>query len=127
MLAGFGLTDGQALSAVLAYRAVNFWLPIPFGGLAYASLELEHRSVRIRLKRRALVAPGPGHRSVATGVQPDRPTAAAPPATPSGGADAARTGCRARCRSRPACRAGPATGTDAAHPSVLVPPATPPR
>ena len=48
MLAGFGLTDGQALSAVLAYRAVNFWLPIPFGGLAYASLELEHRSVRIR-------------------------------------------------------------------------------
>ena len=46
MLAGFGLTDGQALSAVLAYRAVNFWLPIPFGGLAYASLELEHRSVR---------------------------------------------------------------------------------
>ena len=54
LLAGFGLTDGQALSAVLAYRAVNFWLPIPFGGLAYASLELEHRSVRIRVKRRAL-------------------------------------------------------------------------
>jgi uncharacterized protein (TIRG00374 family) len=56
MLAGSGLTDGQALSAVLAYRAVNFWLPIPFGGLAYASIELEHRSVRIRLKRRILVA-----------------------------------------------------------------------
>ena len=56
MLAGSGLTDGQALSAVLAYRAVNFWLPIPFGGLAYASIELEHRSVRIRLKRRILAA-----------------------------------------------------------------------
>jgi uncharacterized membrane protein YbhN (UPF0104 family) len=56
MLAGSGLTDGQALSAVLAYRAVNFWLPIPFGGLAYASIELEHRSVRIRLKRRVLLA-----------------------------------------------------------------------
>ena len=54
MLAGFGLTDGQALSAVLAYRAVNFWLPIPFGGLAYASLELEHRSVRHRVWKRAL-------------------------------------------------------------------------
>ena len=54
MLAGFGLTDGQALSAVLAYRAVNFWLPIPFGGLAYASIELEHRAVRVRVKRRAL-------------------------------------------------------------------------
>jgi len=26
---------------VLAYRAVNFWLPIPFGGLAYASIEFE--------------------------------------------------------------------------------------
>jgi len=56
MLAGFGLTDGQALSAVLAYRAVNFWLPIPFGGLAYASLELEHGSVRQRVWRRTLDA-----------------------------------------------------------------------
>ena len=52
MLAGFGLTDGQALSGVLAYRAVNFWLPIPFGGLAYASLELEQRSAHRRLQRR---------------------------------------------------------------------------
>ena len=56
MLAGFGLTDGAALSAVLAYRAVNFWLPIPFGGLAYASLELEHRSVRQRVWRRTVEA-----------------------------------------------------------------------
>ena len=52
MLAGFGLTDGQALSGVLAYRAVNFWLPIPFGGLAYASLELEQRTVHLRVRRR---------------------------------------------------------------------------
>jgi uncharacterized protein (TIRG00374 family) len=43
MITGFGPTAGDALSAVLAYRAVNFWLPIPFGGLAYASLEFEHR------------------------------------------------------------------------------------
>ena len=43
MITGFGPTAGQALSAVLAYRAVNFWLPIPFGGLAYASLEFERR------------------------------------------------------------------------------------
>jgi hypothetical protein len=47
MITGFGPTAGQALSAVLAYRAVNFWLPIPFGGLAYASLEFErHRTFR---------------------------------------------------------------------------------
>jgi hypothetical protein len=44
MITGFGPTAGQALSAVLAYRAVNFWLPIPFGGLAYASLEWERRT-----------------------------------------------------------------------------------
>jgi uncharacterized protein (TIRG00374 family) len=40
MITGFGPTAGQALSAVLAYRAVNFWLPIPFGGAAYLSLRL---------------------------------------------------------------------------------------
>jgi uncharacterized protein (TIRG00374 family) len=44
MITGFGPTAGQALSAVLAYRAVNFWLPIPFGGMAYASLEFEKRT-----------------------------------------------------------------------------------
>ena len=64
MLAGFGLTDGQALSAVLAYRAVNFWLPIPFGGLAYASLEFEHRSVRIRGAAPARSSSRPGHRQI---------------------------------------------------------------
>ncbi len=50
MLTGFGPTAGQALSGVLAYRAVNFWLPIPVGGLAYASLELERRGVLRRLR-----------------------------------------------------------------------------
>jgi uncharacterized protein (TIRG00374 family) len=56
MIAGFGPTAGQALSAVLAYRAVNFWLPIPFGGLAYGSLELQrrprYRKFRVYLHRR---------------------------------------------------------------------------
>jgi hypothetical protein len=50
MITGFGPTTGQALSAVLAYRAVNFWLPIPFGGLAYASLEWERRTPYRRLR-----------------------------------------------------------------------------
>jgi uncharacterized protein (TIRG00374 family) len=58
MLAGFGLTDGQALSGVLAYRAVNFWLPIPFGGLAYASLELEQRSAHHRIHRHLMALRG---------------------------------------------------------------------
>jgi len=51
MITGFGPTAGQALSAVLAYRAVNFWLPIPFGGLAYASLEFERRPSYRRLRQ----------------------------------------------------------------------------
>ncbi len=50
MITGFGPTAGQALSGVLAYRAVNFWLPIPFGGLAYASLEFERRAPYRRLR-----------------------------------------------------------------------------
>jgi putative heme transporter len=57
-ITGFGPTTGEAVSAVLAYRAVNFWLPIPCGGLAYASLELEHRDVLGRLRaRRGRTAP----------------------------------------------------------------------
>lgn len=66
MLAGFGLPDGQALSGVLAYRAVNFWLPIPFGGLAYASLELQQRSVLLRLHRRMAAVRGRVARALAT-------------------------------------------------------------
>ncbi len=54
MITGMGPTAGQALSGVLAYRAVNFWLPIPVGGMAYASLELERRGVLHRLRPRRL-------------------------------------------------------------------------
>jgi uncharacterized membrane protein YbhN (UPF0104 family) len=49
MITGFGPSADQALSAVLAYRAVNFWLPIPFGGLAYASLQVERGTMYRRL------------------------------------------------------------------------------
>jgi uncharacterized protein (TIRG00374 family) len=67
MITGFGPTAGQALSGVLAYRAVNFWLPIPFGGIAYGSLEFERRAAyrklqqflgrRITLRRKHTAAP----------------------------------------------------------------------
>jgi hypothetical protein len=60
MLAGFGVPDAAALSGVLAYRAVNFWLPIPFGGLAYASLELEKRRATWGTARRSRSATGTG-------------------------------------------------------------------
>jgi hypothetical protein len=37
-LYGFGVPHAQAILAVLAYRLVNFWIPIPVGGVAYATL-----------------------------------------------------------------------------------------
>jgi len=38
-LLGFGVPHSQAILAVLAYRLVNFWIPIPLGGISYASLQ----------------------------------------------------------------------------------------
>ena len=37
-LVGFGTTRGVAIVAVIGYRLVNFWLPIPVGAGAYLSL-----------------------------------------------------------------------------------------
>ena len=39
-LVGFDTARGVALLGVLAYRLVNFWLPIPVGGLCYLSLQV---------------------------------------------------------------------------------------
>ena len=83
MLAGFGLTAGQALSGVLAYRAVNFWLPIPFGGLAYASLELEQRSVHQRLHRRVAALRARAGRALPTVVGRTAPPGASTTKVPS--------------------------------------------
>jgi len=38
LLAGNGITRGVATLAVIGWRLVNFWLPIPFGAGAYLSL-----------------------------------------------------------------------------------------
>jgi hypothetical protein len=37
-LVGFGVPRETAILGVLGYRLVNFWLPIPVGGIAYLSL-----------------------------------------------------------------------------------------
>lgn len=42
-LIGFGVPKGIAIVGVLTYRLVNFWLPIPAGGVAYLSLRVHHR------------------------------------------------------------------------------------
>ncbi|MCU1351481.1 MAG: hypothetical protein JWM05_690 [Acidimicrobiales bacterium] len=48
-LVGFGLTKSTATIGVLAWRFAQFWLPIPLGGLAYASLKLGPHGRRRRL------------------------------------------------------------------------------
>jgi hypothetical protein len=37
-LHGFGVPYSQAILAVLSYRLINFWIPIPIGGISYATL-----------------------------------------------------------------------------------------
>jgi uncharacterized protein (TIRG00374 family) len=41
LLVGFGATRGVATLGVVAYRLINFWLPIPLGGVAYLSLQVD--------------------------------------------------------------------------------------
>jgi uncharacterized protein (TIRG00374 family) len=40
VLTRFGVPGGVAAAGVLSWRLVNFWLPIPFGGVSYLSLRL---------------------------------------------------------------------------------------
>jgi uncharacterized protein (TIRG00374 family) len=41
ILVGFGTPRGAATLGVVAYRLINFWLPIPLGGVSYLSLQVE--------------------------------------------------------------------------------------
>ena len=43
-LVGFGAPRGIAILGVVAWRLVNFWLPIPAGAAAYLSLRLDPRA-----------------------------------------------------------------------------------
>jgi uncharacterized protein (TIRG00374 family) len=49
-LTGFGVPRSTAILGVLAYRLVNFWLPIPIGGAAYLSLRFSGEGWRQRLR-----------------------------------------------------------------------------
>jgi hypothetical protein len=44
LLVGFGVTRSTATLGVLAWRLVNFWLPIPTGALAFLSLKVKPQS-----------------------------------------------------------------------------------
>jgi hypothetical protein len=54
LLVTFGVTRNIATLAVLGWRLVNFWLPIPIGGVAYISLRVP-RGAGLRAQRQALV------------------------------------------------------------------------
>mgnify|MGYP000940290772 FL=1 len=46
ILVGFGLDRSTAGISVALYRLAQFWLPIPLGGIAYATLRLGPKSLR---------------------------------------------------------------------------------
>src|SRR5205823_13011754 len=51
-LVGFGVPRGVAILGVIGYRLVNFWLPIPVGGVAYLSPRVDPRARRADALRR---------------------------------------------------------------------------
>jgi len=72
-LHGFGVPYDVATPAVLGYRVVNFWLPIPVGGVSYLSLRFESLSWRQRLsKAREEIVEHPSVPS-SNGTTPARP------------------------------------------------------
>ncbi|HXX90952.1 MAG TPA: lysylphosphatidylglycerol synthase transmembrane domain-containing protein [Acidimicrobiales bacterium] len=68
-LHGFGVPLPVASLGVIGYRLVNFWLPIPVGGLAYLSLRFSGVSWRDRLREvRKEVSVAPTGMPVKTGT-----------------------------------------------------------
>lgn len=66
-LVGFGSARGVAILGVISWRLVNFWLPIPVGGLSYISLRIdEDEGVTV-----APLEPVPAAPPVADREQPD--------------------------------------------------------
>ena len=55
LLVSFGLTRSVATLGVLAWRLVNFWLPIPAGAIAYASLKVP-RGAGLKAMRAAMTS-----------------------------------------------------------------------
>lgn len=90
MLVAFGAPRDEALFGVIAYRLVNFWLPIPLGGLSYLSLQIvpreerERRAERLRRLAEEAVAGAedPRHWAERHGVRVPHREGEAPPVVP---------------------------------------------
>jgi hypothetical protein len=70
LLVSFGLTRSVATLGVLAWRLVNFWLPIPAGAIAYVSLKVP-RGAGLKAMRAAVT--GMMTRPGASGAPPGDP------------------------------------------------------
>ncbi|HXO23279.1 MAG TPA: YbhN family protein, partial [Streptosporangiaceae bacterium] len=79
LLVSFGVTRSVATLGVLAWRLVNFWLPIPAGAIAYVSLKVP-RGAGVKAMR-AAVATLMAHPG-APDPPPEDPQGAAPPRDP---------------------------------------------
>ena len=79
LLVSFGVTRSVATLGVLAWRLVNFWLPIPAGAIAYVSLKVP-RGAGLNAMRAAVTSmmarPGPPD------APPGDPPDVAPPGDP---------------------------------------------
>jgi uncharacterized protein (TIRG00374 family) len=83
-LVGFGATRATAIVAVIVYRLVNFWLPIPAGAVAYLSLRVaggpqvanrreELKRALAEAKSLAPLSPRPGEPAPPAGAPPPDP------------------------------------------------------
>jgi uncharacterized protein (TIRG00374 family) len=72
LLVGFGVTRSVATLGVIAWRLVNFWLPIPTGAIAYVSLKVKPRA-GLQAMRSAISGMLPSVEK--EGDDPDPPTA----------------------------------------------------
>ncbi len=70
LLVGFGLTRSVATLGVLAWRLVNFWLPIPAGAAAYISLKVPRGAGLADMRRALADFIRPGRSARATGNDP---------------------------------------------------------
>jgi len=82
LLVSFGITRSVATLGVLAWRLVNFWLPIPAGAIAYVSLKVP-RGAGLQAMRAAVASmmTRPGASDAPPGDAPpgDAPPGDAPP------------------------------------------------
>jgi uncharacterized protein (TIRG00374 family) len=81
LLVSFGLTRSVATLGVLAWRLVNFWLPIPTGAAAYVSLKVPRGAGLAEMRQ-----------AVADLLRPGRTNSDAAPGPQAGNGDAAGAG-----------------------------------